>query len=212
MLLLDSDAARKLIQYLLLEEISNVYGIPFTSYVVLPQLKYQLKFNDAAKSQTILGSAASYSLLAKLISEASEAVVIDSDAANLVMGLNRVNLDIGEQVLLAVLASQENSKMLTGDKKAIVSISKISFPAAIPSLWPRIICLEESALLIVRDGDFANLSSKIRLRQDVDISLKIIFGVSAASSRDNVVAGLKSYINELSIESARSYPANRLQM
>lgn len=67
----------------------------------------------------------------------------------------------------------------------------------VEGLWPRLICLEEAILLILGDFPFELVSDRIRARNDVDMSLRIAFGGSTASTQETAIAALESYLGDL---------------
>jgi len=195
--LLDSDAIKKLAQYDLLLELGIAYDSEPESFAVLPELKYQLHLGNHTKAVDKLGSQKSYEALNSFLARAKEVLVVATSAANEILELNQSNLDIGEQTLLAAMASSSDNQLISGDKRAFVAISKIVDCAAVESMWPRFICLEEALHAIIETSDFTIISSKIRSRPDVDSAMKMAFGVSAPSNQSSVIGALKSFIEHL---------------
>lgn len=204
--LLDSDAARKLAQYDLVNELIAALNCQKVHLAVLPQLKYQLGLTvaDQSKALKLLGNQQSLMAAKDLIAHAAE-VDITPDAANPILQLNRPNLDSGEKTLLAALVSQPDDKLVSGDKKALVAISKINDIPILKGVWLRILCLEEAMHLIVRNHAFEDISLKIRARPDVDTAVSIIFGKSAANNYDNVIEGLNSFLRSLHKDTDGNY-------
>lgn len=206
MYFLDSDVVRKTAQFNLFDELAYAYEIGLNSFAVLPELKYQLHIADKEKSIEKLGNEESYLSLYSFIDAAEEIDFIPSDAANKILELDQSNLDTGEQVLLAAVSSTENSKMISGDKRAFVAISKIEEFEPIDCLWPLLICFENALYKIIHmHKDFDNISEKIRKRQDADSALKIAFGVSSPSPIDSVIQALDSFIHDLIAKTSGKY-------
>ncbi|MBC3209871.1 hypothetical protein HU755_23980 [Pseudomonas sp. SWRI111] len=196
MYLLDSDAARKLCQYELLNELVAALGCSMHELGVLPQLKFQLQLADHTKSLARLGSINAVELAKRLIASAHE-VEVSAATANPLLELNRPDIDTGEAILFAALWEDAESELISGDKRAFVALSKVDGVAVIDALWGRLICLEESLYLMVRDGDFHIVSQKVRSRPDVDISASNSFGRSTPSTQPNVLDALQSYMAAL---------------
>lgn len=196
MYLLDSDAARKLCQYLLLDEFAESLDCSFRDFAVLPQLKFQLAIQHDQKALKKLGSREAVLLAQALICAAVE-INLTPDAANNLLQMDRPDIDSGEAVLFAALSQGNDDKMVSGDKRAYIALSGIEGYPVVDALWPRLICLEEAVLLILRRYPFELISDRVRARSDVDISMRMAFGNSAANSQQAVTQALESYLGNL---------------
>lgn len=206
MYFLDSDAAKKICQYHLLHELAGALKCTLSDFVVLPQLRFQLKLVDDQKALSKLETAEAVELARLLVSAASEAV-ITINAANPILQLGRPDIDTGEAVLFAALSADEQSKLVSGDKRAFIALSKVDSLPVVDALWPRLICFEEAIYLILHHSDFDMVSAKIRARPDVDAAMGISFGRSIASPKISVIDALKSYMNDLSRNTKGKYQA-----
>lgn len=204
MYLLDSDAARKLCQYELIEELIALLGCSLEKLAVLPQLKFQLKLANDAKALSKLGTASAVDLARRLIDSAQE-VEVSVASANPLLELNRPDIDSGEATLFAALCECEESKLVSGDKRAFVALSKVDGLPVIDGLWVRMLCLEEAMLLLARDGDFTTVSQKVRARLDVDTSIGISFGRTTPAAQQMVIEALQSYIDHLRTQTSCKY-------
>lgn len=196
MYLLDSDAARKLCQYELLDELVVLLGCSLHEVAVLPQLKFQLRLACEDKALAKLGTTNAVELARRLVATARE-VEISAASANPLLELNRPDIDIGEAILFAALSEQAHSCLISGDKKAFIALSKVDGLEIIDSLWARLLCLEESLYLLACAGDFQVISQKVRNRPDVDNSISNSFGRSSPSSQPSVIEALLSYMTNL---------------
>jgi hypothetical protein len=194
--LLDSDAARKLCQYLLLDEFAASLGCGFQEFAVLPQLKFQLATQNESKALKKLGSSEAVLLAQALVAAAAE-IDLSPDAANKVLQISRPDIDSGEALLFAALCHRDQDMMVSGDKRAYVALSGIEGHSLVEGLWLRLICLEEAVLMILRCYPFELVSDRIRARSDVDMSLRIAFGSSSANTQSTVIAALESYLGDL---------------
>jgi len=122
--LLDSDAARKLCQYLLLDEFAKSLGCGFQDFAVLPQLRFQLSTQNESKALKKLGSSDAVLLAQKLVASAAE-VDLSPDAANNLLQISRPDIDSGEAVFFAALSRRDQDIMVSGDKRAYVALSSI---------------------------------------------------------------------------------------
>ncbi len=196
MYLLDSDAARKLCQYLLLDEFAASLGCGLQEFAVLPQLKFQLATQNESKALKKLGSSDAVLLAQALVAAAAE-IDLSPEAANNLLQLSRPDIDSGEAVLFAALSQRDQDMMISGDKRAYVALSGIEGHSLVEGLWPQLICLEEAILLILGCFPFELVSDRIRARNDVDMSLRIVFGSSIANTQETVIAALESYLGDL---------------
>jgi hypothetical protein len=202
--LLDSDAARKLCQYELIEELIVLLGCTIGDMAVLPQLKFQLRLTNDAKALEKLGTANAVDLAKRLIASAQE-VEVSATSANPLLELNRPDIDTGEATLFAALSERSDSSLVSGDKRAFVALSKVSGVPMIDGLWARMLCLEEALLWLARDGDFPTVSERVRNRLDVDTSIGISFGRSAPAAQQTVIDALQSYIDHLRHQTSGKY-------
>ncbi|MCT8467540.1 hypothetical protein KZO85_03005 [Chromohalobacter canadensis] len=203
MYLLDSDAAKKICQYCLLDELASSLSCSLNDFSVLPQLRYQLKINNPKKSLEKLGSQGALNEVSKLITHSSE-VKISQDSANLLLKLDQPDIDSGEATLFAA-THETGGSLLSGDKRAFIAISKIDGSTILDTLWVRFICFDEAILLLVNNHCFNEVSSKIRSRPDVDTAISIAFGRSTPNDRDGTLAALTSYIGNLIADTYGKY-------
>lgn len=206
MYFLDSDVVKKTAQYDLFNELVNSYESETHLFYVLPQLKYQLHIANKEKSVTKLGSEDAYFALSNFLESACEIDVIPTENANEILTLDQTDLDIGEQTLLAAVSSTDEGKMISGDKRAFISISKINHLSSLDNLWPFLICFENALQkIVISQKPFESISQKIRNRPDVDNSIKIAFGVSTSADIDSVMQALESYIDDLVSKTSGKY-------
>ncbi|MDO9179503.1 MAG: hypothetical protein Q7U16_14475 [Agitococcus sp.] len=194
--LLDSDAAKKLCQYNLIADLATALRITLADFAVLPQLKFQLHVAKPDKSLKKLGSPEAVTQLKLLLENASE-IEIGHVGAALMLTLNRPDIDSGEQLLFLALTENKDSGLVTGDKRALVALSKINDSQPLAALWVRIMCLEDALLLLATVGSFDSVSIKVRQRPDVDTAISLAFGRQTANTQEGVIEGLASYIRAL---------------
>jgi len=202
--LLDSDAAKKICQYLLLNELADALSSSLNDFAVLPQLKFQLKLAHDAKALAKLGTQEAVELARRLVSEASE-VEVSAETANMILELNRPDIDSGEATLFAALHVADEASLVSGDKRAFVALSKIDDHPIVDALWVRLICLEEAMYLILQTTDFQQVSDKVRAHPEVDTTLSIVFGRVSVNERPAVVQALHSYMQALVNDTSGKY-------
>lgn len=203
MYLLDSDAAKKLCQYCLINELASSLACSLDEFSVLPQLHYQLRLNNQKKSLEKLGSESALQEAFRLIERSSE-VEVSQDSANLLLELNQPDIDSGEAILFAA-THEMGGDLLSGDKRAFIAISKINGNEILDTLWVRFICFDEAMLLLIKKCCFENISRKVRSRPDVDTAISIAFGRSAPNHREEALSALNSYIGHLVTNTSGKY-------
>ncbi|HDS1765326.1 hypothetical protein NPS42_03815 [Pseudomonas putida] len=195
MYLLDSDAARKLCQYQLIHELASALRCTLNDLAVLPQLTFQLRLQNPAAALKKLGSEMSVALAHELVG-AANIVEVRVDQSNFFLDVERPDIDSGEAVLFASLYQNPRDRMISGDKRAYVALSKLDQPST-EGIWARLICFEEAMMLIVQNGCFAHISAKVRARGDVDIAMSLAFGRSQTAEQSTVLEALSSYTESL---------------
>ncbi|MFK3607967.1 hypothetical protein A7D21_00305 [Pseudomonas sp. AP19] len=196
MYLLDSDAARKLCQYQLIHELTHALNCALTDFAVLPQLAFQLRLHDQQAALKKLGSLESVALAAELITHARIVEVL-VEHSNYALNFERPDIESGEAVLFAALLQNAQDRMISGDKRAFVALSKLDNQDVTRDMWIRLLCLEEAVMLILRSDSFDQVCAKVRARCDVDKALSIAFGISQPTDQTSVFEALSSYLRDL---------------
>jgi hypothetical protein len=108
----------------------------------------------------------------------------------------RNTIDPGEQQLIVATRTQPNFLLMTGDKRCLRTLREIPDPIY-ARLRGRVVCLEQSILLSIQQLGFEIVKQRVVPRQDCDTALNACFGSGDRSIASNVVASLKSYIDDL---------------
>lgn len=191
---LDNDVAIKIAQYQLMDEFLTLYTRKTSHLFVLGTLKYRTHIADEKKSVNFLGSNEARDGLIELLSNSDEAEISDQEKSNELLSLNIRNLDAGELILFYLVSQTESARMMTGDKRAVKAAFKCD---VLHSLESKVIILEQAIHQMVEHFGHKVISNKVRALKGVDCAIEACFGVSSASTYENTVAGLDSYINDL---------------
>lgn len=202
MYLLDSDAAKCLCQYLLIEDLAIALGIDLTNFAVLPQLRFQLHLANDSKALKKLGSAEAVTSARKLIESANEVVVL-VQSANYLLLANRPDIDEGELALFAALCDDASRRLVTGDKRALIALSQIK--DVLSFTWYQIMCLEEAIAILTCHYGHDHVSARVRRRPDVNLALSIAFGRTMANDAAGTKNGLRSYLGALNGDTGGKY-------
>lgn len=194
-ILIDNDALLKLACYGLLDEAIALFKCTSTDVRVLGTAKYRLL---PAKNRLRFckneESAARLEAFLKT-SNPLDAGLADPDLLDV---LNDVpNIDTGEALLFAVGASNRNTLIITGDKRSLAALcSHDSVADVSKALAGRVVSMEVLFSMLT-EYQFTLIQERVRDKPDVDITLKIVFGVTVPADLESVKKGFNSYINDL---------------
>jgi hypothetical protein len=120
---------------------------------------------------------------------------VDSNMLNSLSA--KPGIDPGEALILAAAASDSESFVITGDKRALEAL-KIGegLDDVRDALAGRVLSLELLFSFLV-EGDFAQVQARVRSQPGVDKALANAFGVSAPAGLASVRAALDSYVEHL---------------
>ncbi|WP_363799854.1 hypothetical protein ABU614_07015 [Lysobacter firmicutimachus] len=202
--LIDSDVARCMCSYELIEDLATALGVTLADFFVLSQLKYQLHLAKPAKALKKLGTSQAVQQAQRLVDQASEVVVM-ADSANYVLLDGTPDIDGGELALFAALCESPSTGLVTGDKRALVALCKVTGAIESAFTWAQILCLEEAIACLIAHFGLDHVSNKVRAHVGTNIALEMIFGRSRAATIEDVNEGLKSYLNDLVTETHGRY-------
>lgn len=194
-LLIDNDALLKLARYGLLDAVIETFGSSPNDVRVLATAKFSLL---PAKNRLLrCKDEDSANRLEDFLKNSAPLNMADADP-DLLDVLNEVpSIDAGEALLLAVGASNRETQVITGDKRALAALSADPAVSHVANaLAGRVVTLEVVFLQLVEQR-FAHAQSCVRAKADVDKALSNVFGISAPATIDSVREGLASYIEHL---------------
>lgn len=110
-----------------------------------------------------------------------------------------LNLDAGESQLLAIAISRGSPWVLTGDKRAIISIEiLLDHEPCLAPVQRRVWCLEALVREVLFAGDTREIRSSICRVEEADRALSICFKCGRTPpTREEALEGLLSYITHL---------------
>ncbi|HUY08601.1 MAG TPA: hypothetical protein VMW80_04015 [Candidatus Dormibacteraeota bacterium] len=117
-----------------------------------------------------------------------------------------LSLDVGESQLCAIVIERGVRFLITGDKRAVVSIDRLLDDEwRLEALKGRIRCLEQLVKHLLSDGPrFSGVREAICSEPAVDTALTMCFGCwGAGSTLGAVIEALDSYIRDLRSRAAR---------
>lgn len=115
-----------------------------------------------------------------------------------------VSLDVGESHLYALSISRQISKIVTGDKRAIVALESIldSLHYLAP-LCGRVLCLEQVVRAAINQTSAKTIFSSIRQQPVVDAALKNCAGCDDRTTESSITECLDSYIEDVRMRAIR---------
>jgi hypothetical protein len=194
-ILIDNDALLKLARYGLLDEAIALFECTPTDVRVLATAKYRLL---PAKNRLRFckdeESAARLEAFLKT-SNPLDAGLADPDLLDV---LNAVpNIDAGEALLFAVGANNRDTLIITGDKRSLAMLcSHDSVADVSKALAGRVISMEVLFSMLT-EYQFTLIQERVRDKPDVDMTLKIVFGVTVPADFESVKEAFNSYISDL---------------
>lgn len=202
--LLDSDAATCMCKFGFVDDLAKSLGVPLEALCILPQLRYQLHLAKPAKALKKLGSIEAVEQAQWLTDHATEVIVL-ADSANQALLEATPDIDGGELALFAALLDSTDSGLITGDKRALIALSKVEGAIADGLVWVRLLCTEEAIALLIKHLGHAYVSDKVRACPEANVGLSIVFGRTAPNSDESTGVALKSYIMELVANTGGKY-------
>jgi hypothetical protein len=194
-LFLDNDALLKLVNYDLLETALTMFSILPEDIHVLATAKYALL--PAKDRLRYCSNQESANRLEAFLSKATKLTVEGVDSEMLDALVAQPGIDPGEALMLAIAASNPESHVITGDKRALAALHAGKHLVHVhAALAGRVLSLELLFLFLV-EGDFARVQTCVRNQPGVDRALTNVFGVSAPASPESVRGALNSYVEHL---------------
>jgi len=192
-LFVDNDVILKLAQYGILEQLTMLFT-GTTDLVALDSARYKLlpKRNrlELCKTEDVAGRVEAF--LDAAITVSSEPVDVE-----ILEELNgSPGIDAGEALLFAAAASAKNTRVLTGDKRALAGLGGLQHSNCAQALAGKIIMLE-ALIQGFSQADPGLTQTVVRSNPTVDKALTNVFGVSSPASSDSVMDGLESYKGHL---------------
>ncbi|WP_043308328.1 hypothetical protein [Pseudomonas sp. ML96] len=195
-LFVDNDVILKLAQYGVLERLPELFSNQDepVQLIVLDSAKYKLlpKRNrlELCGTEGVALQVEHFLDVATKLSP--DAVDLDTlEIFNAAPGI-----DVGEALLFAAAAGDDNGRVLTGDKRALSSLLLQDSVQLTTWLTNKLITLE-ALIQGFAALDLPAIQHTVRANAGVDKALTNVFGVSAPASADSVRAGLNSYVEHL---------------
>lgn len=194
-LFVDNDALLKLASYGLLDTAISMFNIRPEDVYVLATAKYALlPVKDRLRRCKTEECA---NVLESFLSKSTKLTPYGVDSDTLDALTAKPGIDAGEALMLAVVASDPDSYIITGDKRALEALQfGKGLDNVREALGGRVLSLELLFLFLV-EGDFARVQTCVRSQPGVDKALTSAFGFSTPAGMESVRAALNSYVEHL---------------
>lgn len=185
----------KVSQYDVVQSFLSTCTIPGNTYV-LPTLKFVLRLKDSNEALQRIGSREGVDAVNYLIASVSE-LEYGPPSEILSIFQNEDEIDTGEAVLFAIALSSDESLTITGDKRALTALAKLTQKLRFAeNLKGRLKCLEQTIAEMLLSGHSSELTRKIP-GHAWDTTMRICF---RSSNVDTILECLKSYYENLNRE------------
>ncbi|MFT5756638.1 MAG: hypothetical protein ACI9LM_001358 [Alteromonadaceae bacterium] len=193
----DNDVIIKLSQYDLLDELTVAFGNNLDSFYMLPTYEFVTFHHNDEKAAKLFQCFDAVRRSRMFFLSCSKAEIYDLKIMSTILKLEQPNLDAGELILLGCIMENENSAMVTGDKRALKEIDRVITERVIDPINAKFVILEMAIKSIIELYGYDHISNKVRLHPNVDKAITNCFGNHAKSTEENAMAGLMSYISDL---------------
>jgi len=107
-------------------------------------------------------------------------------------------IDPGEGVLIAVTQTEPSFYLMTGDKRCLEALATAPQLVEVRQrLEGRVVCLEQLILRLIETQEFSKILTLVLPAREYDTALRAVFGSGERATRDNVLLGLREYIQDL---------------
>lgn len=193
--LLDADALSKLAHWDLLDELALLTGVPNSHTATLSSLVHRAsKCRERPDGKLFLDTtvaARAHEYLKQL------APLPAPDEKFIALVQHVPAIDPGEALLFAALFANENSILITGDKRAVTALARAICTPALTRLSGRIVVIEQIILACLKNRGIDWLRKHICPYRTTDKAIGIAMGSDCMAPAESVDAGLHSYIAEL---------------
>ncbi len=200
---IDNDILHKGACYGLLFKFIRAISVDIEDVGVLGEAKYVLR--DKLNKANIAGNREK--VIDDLIAFISQVTILEPSAEELRLAANleyaaqrtHLNLDSGESQLCAIVIRRACSKLVTGDKRAIIALESILIERNEATLLAsKVVCLEQILLKLLEIEDPSAIRKAVCAEPSVDKSLTNCFSCYGEEvGKKSWIEGLQSYIGNL---------------
>lgn len=190
-LIVDVDALVKLAHWGLLGELEGATGIPPVRQATVESIRFRAVRHDPK----LFSDATVADYLAVALSQFGAAWRPDAEVVARLQGI--AGLDAGEITLIAMLCSDPQAMLVTGDKRALLALAAPGLEDIVKRIAGRIVCLEQVVLSALDRLGVGTLATSIGPHRDLDVAVRCAVPLPPYAVELEVRKGLLSYIEDL---------------
>ena len=187
---MDNDVILKLVACNLFWEAVGVLGLTSDDLRVRATTKYYFRKKPERYPLAIREKAIAVVEQCRLIDE----IPINEE----LQSLQIEGIDQGELVLIVATQTEPSFYLMTGDKRCLEALATAQQLVEVRQrLKGRVVCLEQLILRLIETQEFSEILTLVLPAREYDTALKAVFGSGEKATRDNVLLGLRGYIQDL---------------
>ncbi len=187
----DNDVILKLVACNLFWEAVGVLGLTSDDLRVRASTKYYFRSKPKRYPQTVREQA---------IAVVEQCQLIDDPPINEELQILQQieGIDPGEGVLIVATQPEPSFYLMTGDKRCLEALATAPQLVEVRQrLEGRVVCLEQLILRLIETQEFSKILTLVLPAREYDTALRAVFGSGEKTTRDNVLLGLRGYIQDL---------------
>ncbi len=195
-LLVDVDAVAKLANWQVLLESPSVLGCSVSDCATVTSLRFRAMSSTKKADGKLFQNTEAATLALQAIEKMGALAEIDDSA--LVEFENINGIDPGEALLFSEVISHPHVYVLTGDKRALRSLSALPESTRV-QLAGRVILIEQVLLRLLDVHGLAWLRERVCPAKQLDKAVNAIMGSRCDAGEQSVRDGMASYIREIAV-------------
>lgn len=199
-LFIDVDALCKCAHWGILDYLPELLGFNWTDSATLSSLKYRAKRAQQTPDGKLFKTTAAASAACITIAQMQSNLEPDAELLAEIDGI--AGIDPGEAILFSAAAKNEDIFILTGDKRALRALAKLTKSEKMEKLHHKFFCIEMLILKLLDQHGLEWVRNKICPFKDIDKAVIVILGSHCDAGESSVRDALAAYIDELNRDCA----------
>lgn len=192
MLFLDADAVSKLSHWNILPLLPELLGINWEEIATISSLRYRAQAAVTKPDKKLFHTSEAAQIAVDCVTKCH---VCPTPNAEMVEAFSKVpQIDAGEAVLFSLVMTQRDSRLLTGDKRALRALATHELAKNFDG---KIICIEQILKLTLDKHGRQWLLANVGPQAQIDKAAAIILGSRQDAPIDQIYEALSSYTNEM---------------
>lgn len=192
MLLIDVDAFCKLAHWRILPHLPDLTGVPWSNIATVSSLRFRARNALSKLDGKLFRTMAAAELVLESMEQMAELGEPESETLDAFALIPQI--DVGEAILLALVAADPVACLLTGDKKALKALAVHDCSSTVAG---RVITLEQFMLFCLEKKGEEWFKKHVCPFKEIDTSIRLVMGSWCDNSYQEIVYGLTSNISEI---------------